>query len=389
VSFPQFVWACGEEGSDPIVSHNGELVRVDEFALSRHLENQDADLAAIAGLGIHVWRYGMPWRLTERQPGIYDWTLWDRALAACERHGLEPVVDLCHFGLPDHYPGFCDPAWVDGFIRYVEAFLSRYRSPRWFTPINEPFITALSCGLQGAWNDRRRSRADFANALCHVVLANLEANARIRADRDGWWIGAEGFVCAIAADAEHAGAVAQIEATAWAVWDLHFGRDLPSMIARDFAAVDPGVRSRIDSLATTANSIAGHDFYPTSALLVGTSARDWTIERRIDAYEDCARRWHRRYGVDFWVAETSNLGLAVSQQETWLSALSARLRKMRGEGLPVRGLCWYSRGDQYDWDSGLTVPVGKVTEVGLFTADRRSRAVANLMRKLATSHAEI
>jgi hypothetical protein len=62
---------------------------------------------------------------------------------------------------------------------------------------------------------------------------------------------------------------------------------------------------------------------------------------------------------------------------------------MRGEGLPVRGLCWYSRGDQYDWDSGLTVPVGKVTEVGLFTADRRSRAVANLMRKLATSHAEI
>jgi beta-glucosidase/6-phospho-beta-glucosidase/beta-galactosidase len=251
VSFPQFVWACGEEGSDPIVSHNGELVRVDEFALSRHLENQDADLAAIAGLGIHVWRYGMPWRLTERQPGIYDWTLWDRALAACERHGLEPVVDLCHFGLPDHYPGFCDPAWVDGFIRYVEAFLSRYRAPRWFTPINEPFITALNCGLQGAWNDRRRSRSDFANALCHVVLANLEANARIRADRDGWWIGAEGFVCAIAADAEHAGAVAQIEATAWAVWDLHFGRDLPSMIARDFAAVDPGVRSRY--------RFAGHD----------------------------------------------------------------------------------------------------------------------------------
>lgn len=216
MSFPQFAWACGEEGSDPVVSHNGELVRVDEFALSRHLENQDADLAAIAGLGIRVWRYGMPWRLTERQPGIYDWTLWDRALAACERHGLEPVIDLCHFGLPDHYPGFCDPAWVDGFIRYVEAFLSRYRWPRWFTPINEPFITALSCGLQGAWNDRRRSRADFANALCHVVLADLEANARIRADRGGWWIGAEGFVCAIAADAEHTGDAERIEATAWA-----------------------------------------------------------------------------------------------------------------------------------------------------------------------------
>jgi beta-glucosidase len=91
-----------------------------------------------------------------------------------------------------------------------------------------------------------------------VVLANLEANARIRADRDGWWIGAEGFICAIAADTEQAREAARIEATAWAVWDLHFGRDLPSMVAGDFAVVDPGVRSRIDSLATAANTIAEH-----------------------------------------------------------------------------------------------------------------------------------
>ena len=28
-------------------------------------------------------------RLTEREAGTYDWTLWDRALAACDRHGLE------------------------------------------------------------------------------------------------------------------------------------------------------------------------------------------------------------------------------------------------------------------------------------------------------------
>lgn len=89
--------------------------------------------------------------------------------------------------------------------------------------------------------------------------------------------------------------------------------------------------------------------------------------------------------VDFWVAETSNLGLAVEQQEAWLSAFAAQLRKMRDGGLPVRGLCWYSRGDQYDWDTGLIEPIGKVTEVGLFTADRRPRPVAALMKKLAAN----
>jgi beta-glucosidase len=188
MSFPEFAVACGEEASDPLVSHDGKIVRVDELAASRHLEHQDADLADVAGLGVQVWRYGMPWRLTERAPGDYDWSLWDRALAACERHGLQPVVDLCHFGLPDHYEGFCHPAWIEGFSRYVEAFLARYREPMWFTPINEPGITAAGAGLLGAWNDRRASRSDYFLALANIVTANLEALARIRDDRDGWWI---------------------------------------------------------------------------------------------------------------------------------------------------------------------------------------------------------
>ncbi|HUO05794.1 MAG TPA: family 1 glycosylhydrolase [Candidatus Binataceae bacterium] len=384
MTFPKFAWGCGEEASDPLVAHQGKVVRVDELALSRHLEHQNSDLAAVAAMGIRVWRYGMPWRLVEREPGVYDWSLWDRALAACERHGLQPVVDLCHFGLPDHYPGFCDPAWVAGFIRYVEAFLARYRSPLWFTPVNEPFITALNSGLLGTWNDRRQSRTDFANALCHCVLANLEANARIRADRNGWWIGAEGFGCVVAANAESAEDAERIEATAWSVWDLHFGRPLSRYVEADFMHVNDNVRRRIEGLATTAHTIAGHDFYPIGVIAVGESAHDWSIDRRIDAYESCARRWHQRYGVDFWVSETSNLSLSADRQEAWLSALAARLKKMRDDGLPVRGLCWYSRGDQYDWDSGLTNPVGQVTEVGLFTADRRPRPSAALMKRLAT-----
>jgi hypothetical protein len=67
----------------------------------------------------------------------------------------------------------------------------------------------------------------------------------------------------------------------------------------------------------------------------------------------------------------------------WLEALSAGLGGLRAEGLPVRGLCWYSRGDQYDWDTALTRPVGKLTEVGLFDADRRPRPAAEACARLA------
>jgi len=51
--------------------------------------------------------------------------------------------------------------------------------------------------------------------------------------------------------------------------------------------------------------------------------------------------------------------------------------------MPVRGICWYSRGDQYDWDSGLAHPVGRVTQVGLYDAERRARQVAAVYADLA------
>jgi beta-glucosidase/6-phospho-beta-glucosidase/beta-galactosidase len=101
-AFPDFVWSIGEEGSDPIVMRQGERHRQDQFAESGHSDNMEADLLAIAGLGVEVVRYGTPWRLAEPEPGVYDWTLWDRAFAACAAAGLEPVVEFVHFGLPDH-----------------------------------------------------------------------------------------------------------------------------------------------------------------------------------------------------------------------------------------------------------------------------------------------
>ncbi len=223
--FPEFAVAVGEEGSDPVVLRDGAPYRHDQYAASGHYEAMERDLAAVAALGVRIYRYGMPWRLTETAPGTYDWTLWDRALGACASAGLEPIVDLCHFGLPDHYPGFCDARWIDGFCRYVEAFLDRYREPRWFTPVNEPAVTALASAFVGGWNDRRASAGDYGLALTNVVRANLEAIERVRDDRHGCWVGSEGFDVPIAASDADVDRVDRRRQRSWLVWDLHFGRE--------------------------------------------------------------------------------------------------------------------------------------------------------------------
>lgn len=266
LDFPAFAVACGEEGSDPLVLHEGQVVRVDQYRASSHLEHLDSDLADVAGLGVGVWRYGMPWRETETARGVFDWTLWDSALGACRRHGLDPVIDLCHFGLPDHYGGFCDSAWVDGFACYVDAFLARYPEPRWFTPVNEPGITAMFSALLGMWNDRRASEDDCFVALGNIVLANLEALARLRADRDGWWIGSEGFGCELADADDEAGNRAATAARdlQQAVWDLHLGVVPRSIAARLTDVVADSVQSRIEALVGVVpfdRIVAGHDIW--------------------------------------------------------------------------------------------------------------------------------
>ena len=43
--FPGFAVACGEEGSDPLVQHEGNVVRVDQYRASGHLQHLDDDLA--------------------------------------------------------------------------------------------------------------------------------------------------------------------------------------------------------------------------------------------------------------------------------------------------------------------------------------------------------
>ena len=343
----------------------------------------EEDLAAIAGLGVSIVRYGTPWRLAEPRPGVYDWSRWDRAFSACDDAGLEPIVEFLHFGLPDHYSGFIDSDWVDGFVSYVAAFLERYDSPKWFTPINEPGITARLSARYGIWNDMVASAEGHAQALANVVQANLEAVDLVRNDRNGLWIGSEGFDIPVAVtDAPDAAAeVARERALGWLVWDLHFGID-PG-IADYFDMVDTQQLDRIRSLCF--GRTRGRARYLSS---LGECNR-WCAPQLVPTttHSTCQKeieRWHDRYDQPFWIAETSNLTLPIDQQIPWLEAFTSALGRLRSDGRPARGLCWYSRGDQFDWQTALIEPSGAVTEVGLFDSERNARPVAARFQELAS-----
>ncbi len=369
--------------------------RVDELGGCGHLQYMESDCVDVAAAGASTIRYGMPWQRTEVEPGVYDWSLWDRALAAADDAGLDVVVDLCHFGLPDHlcgpgsdHAGFTDPAWVDSFLDYTAAFLARYPEPRLFTPVNEPTTTAFCSALWGAWNDGLSTLEDYGRALVLCQMADASAAAMIRADRPAAFPGAEALqIPAMVHPSRVAEAETQI--SQWfAALDLRTGHPLDVAAEPLLTGVPDEWLDRLSAVADPTGIIAGHDLYPVSVQpfgAVGEQTAALTIDDRIAAWEVFARRFDERYHLPIWVAETSNLGLDVAEAPAWLDALTAACGRLRGDGVDVRGICWYSRGDQLDWDAVLVPPAGVPTLVGLFDMDRRPRPARDAFRRLASA----
>ena len=244
------------------------------------------------------------------RPGVYDWSLWDRAFEACERHGLEPIVDLCHFGLPDHYRWLLRSG-VGRRLRPLRRGVPRALSETALVHAGER--AADHGDVLGALRDLERP-APLARGLRDGALslraresrgdgADPRGSRRLVDRRGGILVSGAGR--RRARRGGRAAARSRVGGVGPALRACRCRRRRRGTST----ASTRRCASRIDALATTANVIAGHDFYPVSAFSVGGTTEAWSIADRLDAYEATAARWHARYGVDFWVAETSNLGL--------------------------------------------------------------------------------
>ena len=57
-----------------------------------------------------------------------------------------PIVDLCHFGVPDWIGNFQNPDFPKLFADYARAFAERFPWVQLYTPVNEMFICAHVLG---------------------------------------------------------------------------------------------------------------------------------------------------------------------------------------------------------------------------------------------------
>src|SRR5690242_4409712 len=96
---PAFMFATGIENSYPTIQ--GGRIRVDEMEKCRHYDMWRTDFDRVQELDICFLRYGPPIHLTWLGPGKCNWAFPDATFSDLFQRDIVPIVDLCHFGLPD------------------------------------------------------------------------------------------------------------------------------------------------------------------------------------------------------------------------------------------------------------------------------------------------
>ena len=171
-----FMFATGIENSYPNIRlPDGSIKRVDEMAKTGHYEKWETDFSLVKEMGIRYLRYGPPYYKTHLAPGKYDWSFTDMTFNRLRELDIVPLVDLCHFGLPDWMGDFQNPAFPVYFAEYAGSFAKRFPYLKFYTPVNEIFIAAMFSAQYGWWNECLVSDRTFVTALKNICKANVMA----------------------------------------------------------------------------------------------------------------------------------------------------------------------------------------------------------------------
>ncbi len=341
-------WMGGYEGADHVNSR-GVPLHINHS--NGHAQRYAHDYAAMARLGLRTVRESIGWRTGTHCDGTLDVERLHRMADAAQRHGLQVVWTLHHYGLP---PGvdFFAPDFASRFADFCDhvarALQGRSDGPPLFQPINEisylswaagdtnlvhPYLgestqrgyelkcRLVAAALQGCdalWATEPQARMVHTDPVIHVV-----PDTACPAAGDG----TEPEVASRWAAEAQAIAESQFEA-----WDMLCGRREPSL---------GGAPRYLDVL--------GINYYHSNQWAYPSGDRlFWHLgdarRRGLDAL--LADVW-QRYGRPLFIAETGHVGAG---RACWLDDVARAAESALAQGVPLQGICLYPLLDRPDWE---------------------------------------
>lgn len=327
-------WLGGFESAHHI---NGRGVRLDLVAATQHDVQVDEDYSRLRSHGLLTVREGMRWPLIDRGRRL-DFSSVQPMLAAAERHGIEIVWSLCHFGWPEDVSLY-SAGFVERFARYATAaarIISDHSAAvPFYTPINEISYFAWAAGETAYMHPHEhgngaRMKAQLVRAAIAAMEAIWEVDPRARMLHVDPLI----HVVAPAGRPDLARAAADERASQFDAWDMLSGGLHPEL----------GGHPRYLDIIGLNYYHANQWEYPDQRLRWEDDPRD---ERWVPLHRLLQEVFHR-YERPLVISETGHFGAGRAR---WLREVAGEVQVARQLGVPVEGLCIYPIIDRPDWDN--------------------------------------
>ena len=328
--FRSFFFA-GFEGT---TTSNLQQQWIDQIVATQHDLHVDADYRRLRDVGLRAARESIRWPLVDRR-GKHDFSSVQSFVEASQRHGVEVIWDLFHYGYPRDLDPFQEE-FIERFAAYCSAaarFVREYSDgPYYFTPVNEPSFFAWAGGELGRFAPHCYGRGpELKRVLVRAAIAGINAirgvlpNARI-VNVDP--------ICRVVPPADHhaphSAAKDFNHRAVFEAWDMICGRMHPEL---------GGSRDHLD--------IVGVNYYWTNQWEIGREERPLAFDdpRRLPLAKLLRRVWHR-YGAEILVTETSHVD---EMRPFWLNVVAHECEKLLNEGVPLRGVCLYPVLGMPEW----------------------------------------
>ncbi len=370
-----FLFTTGIECSYPTIE-SGRWRR-DQMAATRHYDRWREDFQRAREVGVSHLRYGPPLHLVFTGPGTFDWSWVDEPMKELCEIGPEPIVDLCHFGLPDWLGDFQNPEVAAAFAEYAGAFARRFPRVRFYTPVNEMYVCAKFSALSGIWNEQLRDETAFTTACLNVARASIAMTDAILAERpDAIFINSESseFAQACCPD-QHILEIAELDnERRFLPLDLIYAHPVSERIReqlRECGVTDDDYAFFMERRVPH-RSVLGIDYYEWNEKLIDSDGNEQALGELFGWYV-IASQYYERYKRPIMHTETNRTDAGDAPRWLWRQWHNVQL--LRSAGVPIIGFTWYSLTDQIDWDNAMAEPLGVVSPVGLFDLNRDPRAV--------------
>jgi beta-glucosidase/6-phospho-beta-glucosidase/beta-galactosidase len=364
---------------------------LDEYELTQHYHFWHEDLGHAAEAAATMVRWGIPWYRVNPEPGKWDFSWVDRVVDRFEELGLEPIVDLMHYGTPTWLDNqFLNTNYPERMAEYAAKVAERYRGRLvHYTPLNEPLLNAIYCGEFGYWPPYLSGDdglVQLVRAISKGIVLSQRAIDEITAGQSDFVHVEASF--RFAGDVEaFPERVEHLRNRAYLIEDLVNGMVTGEHPLARYLALN-GFNDNDLAWAmenTAVPDVMGVNYYPalsTEAFEKGVSHTGGPndFRPRVNAWteglEEVLTSFAARYGRPVFLTETCWTG-TVEQRITWLDASVETVRELRDRGVDVVGYTWWAVIDMIEWTyrHGNSEPMAYHLPMGLWNLEEDAAGI--------------